>query len=1054
MKIEGPQTSVGIQFKVWCPSYNRVTHRLYLLGSLDELGAWSIDDALEAYPTKDIHVWKVEASVPPKSSFEWVWVKAKPNRKQVEWERPEKRNRAVDCFSGTLHTIWSEPHEVFLQSVASVELTTYRKLEEGFKLVLCGSTVTTGLWDVKEAVSAVEFPRRSGYWKAYVTFDAYSNLSFKWTVVKEKNPSKIVVQESEAHWIYGRTAWMRAVAPWGRGGLVVVVDTSVMEEPADPVLGRTDLLVRGKRMREEEIERWLAPEPTPSGPLVPNMSSTRPSVEATPSGKSDGVKSRVSSSQVKTSGSRIPSVHRTTTVGGQQGRQRTSSLSKSERLTRHLSKDYTSSSAVSLMKGKGQTEALVERASTDVVDSPTTPVPEADDREAGLEPPDNATPRRAHVGRDREKRERNGKTAVRAAQWDDDVAPTLTNKGDVKQSEICCRGTPKKPTLSECVSATHPQESPDDLSYATKSGSTGGKEGFEPRVRGRPPRHDHAPRHHNSSPRRKDPSPRHKDPSPRRKDHAPRHHNSSPRRKDPSPRHNDSSSRRKDHSPRHHDPAHRHNDSSPRPAASNLDFPNKDRRRVSREDSRQRTGRAASFDCLAGPASELTGTAGCDVDRRRTEDHRGQGARRKNDNCDCLDQDTVDHPSTSTRPEAKQSTKGRADFEFLHSTEGEGIWGEEKRQRKNENQVDRISDNAASRQQDSYPDSAKLQENFASRSSLEHPGPWLKPSHAQGNRDSPGGRGDFLGDGKTFAEEEADEYLSWMEEKVEQEEDYCAATMDCHFLLLLPPDRPPLTLGEESRGRGLGRGCGEISQNVVDDVKAKDPPSVFQEGSVEWATSGGGSSPVTEGGFVSVTCRGEGRIFCADDAENDLEVSRRRLVAKALEERWGATSTTSSHTSLQTSLHTSSQTSSRHSLRGGERGGVEGCCPTSVIGQRRLGGGTGERGGVERSCSTSLNGQRCLKGGAGERSGVERSCSTSLIGQRCIEGGAEATTSSGLKIYTECPAYDTPTFSNTALLGQRVFVDHRAKAREMERKWVRMSKIGGRRDEQTGLTSG
>ncbi|GFR98741.1 hypothetical protein ElyMa_002776300 [Elysia marginata] len=43
---------VGVEFKVWAPSFDRVTHRLYLLGSLKELGAWAIEEALEAFPTK------------------------------------------------------------------------------------------------------------------------------------------------------------------------------------------------------------------------------------------------------------------------------------------------------------------------------------------------------------------------------------------------------------------------------------------------------------------------------------------------------------------------------------------------------------------------------------------------------------------------------------------------------------------------------------------------------------------------------------------------------------------------------------------------------------------------------------------------------------------------------------------------------------------------------------------------------------------------------------------------------------------------------------------
>ncbi|GFO18152.1 hypothetical protein PoB_004465700 [Plakobranchus ocellatus] len=49
MKLQSKD--IGVEFKVWAPTFNRVTHRLYLLGSLKELGAWAIEAALEAFPT-------------------------------------------------------------------------------------------------------------------------------------------------------------------------------------------------------------------------------------------------------------------------------------------------------------------------------------------------------------------------------------------------------------------------------------------------------------------------------------------------------------------------------------------------------------------------------------------------------------------------------------------------------------------------------------------------------------------------------------------------------------------------------------------------------------------------------------------------------------------------------------------------------------------------------------------------------------------------------------------------------------------------------------------
>ncbi|GFO18153.1 hypothetical protein PoB_004465800 [Plakobranchus ocellatus] len=88
------------------------------------------------------------------SRFEWVWLKINIKTNKVAWERPIKRNRVVGCFSGVLHTVWGEHEEVFLQSSACVELTTYKKVKEGFVLVVTGGCHTLGNWDLQKAVTA------------------------------------------------------------------------------------------------------------------------------------------------------------------------------------------------------------------------------------------------------------------------------------------------------------------------------------------------------------------------------------------------------------------------------------------------------------------------------------------------------------------------------------------------------------------------------------------------------------------------------------------------------------------------------------------------------------------------------------------------------------------------------------------------------------------------------------------------------------------------------------------------------------------------------------
>ncbi|GFR98735.1 hypothetical protein ElyMa_002776100 [Elysia marginata] len=90
----------------------------------------------------------------PMARFEWVWLKIHLKTKKVVWERPVKRNGIVGCFSGVLHSVWGEHEEVFLQSAAHVDVTTHKKVEEGYVLAVTGNVHTLGNWDLHRAIVA------------------------------------------------------------------------------------------------------------------------------------------------------------------------------------------------------------------------------------------------------------------------------------------------------------------------------------------------------------------------------------------------------------------------------------------------------------------------------------------------------------------------------------------------------------------------------------------------------------------------------------------------------------------------------------------------------------------------------------------------------------------------------------------------------------------------------------------------------------------------------------------------------------------------------------
>ncbi|CAL1540879.1 unnamed protein product [Lymnaea stagnalis] len=364
MKVKSYRSNqIGLQFRVWCPTFNRVRHRLFLLGSLPELGAWNIDAALEALPTTEIHIWKTEAALPASSSFEWVWLRTAPNRTGVEWERFNKRNRTVDCYSGTLHTIWGESDEVFVQSATCLELTTFLSIDDGYTLVLSGSTPSTGLWNLSNALPAKEFPKKSGYWKVQISFDSFANLDFKWAVVKEKDHSIVRIEEKLHHSIYGRRSWMRAVAPWMLP-VVVVVDTSILTDPMDNVLGRTDIIVKERRKRQEEIVEWtkvstkiLLEEKKKAEAMGPRFSSSQETLGSlNASGSSEKTKVSSISREPSVDLPRQPTVSATGNLDDliSKREELVTRESKTERLTKQFSKTYMEQ--VHVLKGLGQTE--------------------------------------------------------------------------------------------------------------------------------------------------------------------------------------------------------------------------------------------------------------------------------------------------------------------------------------------------------------------------------------------------------------------------------------------------------------------------------------------------------------------------------------------------------------------------------------------------------------------------------------------------------------------------------------------------------------------------
>ena len=119
------------------------------------LQLFKVSSCKHSSTSSDSHIWKVEVFLPPLTSFEWAWAIKQANPKlKPEVENCKRRVRTLNGFSGTLHSQWGEEEEVFLQSVTSVELTTFRLVDKGQCLVVSGSTPSTGNWLLKDAVKA------------------------------------------------------------------------------------------------------------------------------------------------------------------------------------------------------------------------------------------------------------------------------------------------------------------------------------------------------------------------------------------------------------------------------------------------------------------------------------------------------------------------------------------------------------------------------------------------------------------------------------------------------------------------------------------------------------------------------------------------------------------------------------------------------------------------------------------------------------------------------------------------------------------------------------
>lgn len=88
------------------------------MGSIPELGEWNPARAVECGQAADEwKVWQATVRLPTDSSFKWAWCTLTVDGHLKSFENGDKRFRQIFCYSGVLHTIYSEPDvEVRIQN--------------------------------------------------------------------------------------------------------------------------------------------------------------------------------------------------------------------------------------------------------------------------------------------------------------------------------------------------------------------------------------------------------------------------------------------------------------------------------------------------------------------------------------------------------------------------------------------------------------------------------------------------------------------------------------------------------------------------------------------------------------------------------------------------------------------------------------------------------------------------------------------------------------------------------------------------------------------------
>lgn len=90
------------------------------MGSIPELGEWNPARAVECGQAADEwKVWQATVRLPTDSSFKWAWCTLTVDGHLKSFENGDKRFRQIFCYSGVLHTIYSEPDvEVRIQNLS------------------------------------------------------------------------------------------------------------------------------------------------------------------------------------------------------------------------------------------------------------------------------------------------------------------------------------------------------------------------------------------------------------------------------------------------------------------------------------------------------------------------------------------------------------------------------------------------------------------------------------------------------------------------------------------------------------------------------------------------------------------------------------------------------------------------------------------------------------------------------------------------------------------------------------------------------------------------